>query len=451
MGKTIEIKSAKYGKLGRRDVDVRAYLLKNRHRIDKTVDLTAEFGDPYPNTRKFVDVEIRITDERTDLYHEEGFRIKNGGSRIGFETPIPFEMHIPNMYDYRVLSGRFEIVQMVVRPTEYSGRDEIVVIEPMQYDHVVRRTDEGYFEVQDRIDFTEWLGSDPFPFRSKVIELTYRRDATYHVRVYEQGGRLLKDLVPLAELPLHRFHLVYHMYPKLDHHIMPLHRRYLEMLESIVSNMTVAVASDDEDDQGTNEAMVREFLDHPHDLEILHVMSDSAWKDTASFYHLLERASHVHSNHVLYAHAKGATEFQMQILPNVACWVELSYVHLLANLDVVVEQDANLAGCFMQTDKMDDKVVSWYYPGNFYWVKTRLVHEFARRNPAGERRQHPVQDVAKHFPQLVAPETKGCIDLLPCARHMRDLYNRQFILSQYKPLIESCLVDRFSRQVVGLL
>lgn len=451
MGKTIEIKSAKFGKLGRRDVDIRAYLRQHRYRIPKTLDLKETFGDPYPNTRKFVDVEIHIKEERTEMFHEEGFRIKNGGGRIGFETPIPFEIHIPNMYDYRVLKGRFDIIQMVIRPAEYGIQDETRIVDVSQYDRFVRRTDEGYFQVEERIDIVDWMGEDPFPFRAKVIELTYRREATYHVRVYEQGGFLLKDFVPLAELPLYRFHLLYHMYPKLDHHVMPVHRRYLSMFEPLTSQITVAVASDHEDDEELNEMMVREFLHHPRHLEILHVGSDPVLKDSASFYHLLDRASHVHTNFVLYAHAKGVTEFQMRILPNVASWIELSYMYLLSNLDVVVEQDANFAGCFMQTSKCDDSIVSWFYPGNFYWVKTRIVKDFARRNPPHERMIQPLQDIPKHFPRMSCPDTKGCVDLLPCKPHMMDLYNRQFILLQYKELIEHCAVDPLSRQVVGLL
>lgn len=450
MGKIYEIKSAIYGTHGKRDVNITDYLLQNRYRISQTIDLTSEFGDPYPNTQKFIDVEIRVTDERTELYEEEAFKIKNGGGRIGFDKDVPFHIDIPNLYEYHVLDGQFQIIHMVVRPAQYANHQEVITVEASQWDRVVHKTPDGYYTVQQDIDIVEWMGADPFPYRQKIIEVSYRREASYHIRVYEHGGYLLKDFVPLVELPLQKLHLLYHLYPKFDHHLMPIHRRYLTKCQDIFDQMTVCIANENEEDEEMNESMTNELFGFPLELNIFHVESDKEHKDTPSFLKLLEHCATTKSDYALYCHSKGMTEYQLLILPNVACWVELSYIQLLANIDVVIEQNANFGGCFMETHLVDGKLTSWSYPGNFYWMKSSIVSEYVLRNSLLSKAPIKQNDIPKNFPKSICSDVSNCLNLLACREGLNDLYNRQSIL-QFKTLIESCAKDSMSRKAVGLL
>lgn len=449
MGKSFEIQHASYGILGKKDIDITSFILQNRYRVSKTINLQEEFGDPYPNQQKFVDVHFRVAEEKTELYEEEEFKIKNGGCRIGFEQYIPFSIEIPNLYRYKILQAKFQIHNMVVRPAHYANPNEFIVVEPSQWDAIVSRTDDGYYKVNEHINIVEWMGSDPFPFRQKIIELSYSREAIYSIRVYEHGGFLLKDLVLLVELPLYRLNMLYHLYPKFHHHLAGIHRRYLAMASNIFSKIIVSVADEVDGDQLRNEDMTKEMFAYAPDLEMLHTCSDAIRKDSNSFLHLLEASSRSKSDYILYCHSKGFAEYQMHILPNVACWVELSYIELFSNIDVVIEQDANFGGCFMHTVTNEGKLMDWRFPGNFYWMKSSIVHHFVRSGLLNPTQQNE-NDLPKEFPKKMCRELNGCINLLPCKEGMHDMYNHQCIL-QFKTLIETCTKDGMSRRAIGLL
>lgn len=449
MGKTFEIQSAIYGKSSKKDVDISEYLLQNRYRLSKEIPLSEQFGDPYPNDQKYVLVQFQVTDERTEVYEEDGFQIKNGGTKIGFEPFVPFEIDIPNFYRYHIIDASFEIISMVVRPAQYANREEIIVVEPSQWDTFVKRTDDGYYVVQEHVDLVEWMGADPFPYRQKVIELNYRRRAVYGIQVYEHGGYLMKDLVLLAELPLYRLHMVYHMYPKFDHHLLPMHKRYIDKCHHIFSRVMVSIANENEQDEDRNKELTESLFQYTHGLEIMHSESDTQQKDGKSFPMLLEASNTTSSDYTFYCHSKGLTEYQLLILPNVACWIELAYIEALSNIDLVIEQNANFAGSFMERSHVDTKLVSWNYPGSFYWVKSSLVNRFVTTVSLMEQAKK-TPDIAKIFPKLMCPQAEGCLDLLTCKEGMHDMYNRQCVL-QFKTLIEVCTKDPISRKAVGLL
>jgi hypothetical protein len=449
MGKVIQIKQAIYGNHGKKDYDITDFLLQNRYRICKTTDLLSQFGDPYPNNQKFVDVQYSVSEERTELFEEEEFRIKNGGGRIGFENGIPFEIDIQYMYRYQVVDAEFEITNMVVRPAHYANREEYIVVEPSNWDAVVKKTNDGYYVVSDTINIVEWMGSDPFPYRPKIIELSYKREATYRIRVYEHGGYLLKDLVMLVELPLHRLNMIYHMYPKFTHHLASVHTLYLQKCASIFQKIIVCIADMNEEDEESNENSTNHMFAYPNMMEILHTTNDVSRKDNASFYRLLESSCQTKSDYTFYAHAKGFTEYQMTILPNVACWIELSYIETLSNIDVMIEQNGNFGGCFMETITDEGKLVYWRYPGNFYWIKSSITQAFVQKQ-LSEKTKMQEEDIARNFPKKMCGDGVGCLNLLPCKEGMHDLYNRVHIL-QFKTLIEVCARDTMSRRAVGLL
>ena len=444
MGKSFEIKSAYYGKSTKHDVDITDYLLQNRYIKPKSNNMTELFGDPFPNSPKYVQVKFTVTDERTEVFEEDSFMIKKGGGRIGFDDNIPFEIDLPNLYRYRVLDAAFEITGMIVRPAQYANPEEVVVIPPSDFGTFVKHTEDGYYVVQERVDLVEWMGCDPFPYRQKVIELSYRRQVSYYVQVFELGGYLLKDLILCVELPLQRLNMVYHLFPIWNHHLFALHKRYLDKCRDIFSSITVCLAHESEEERETNERAAHQLFEYAPQLEIVHMESSKTLKEGASFQSLLETSSQHGSEYTFYCHSKGFTQYQMLILPNVACWVELSYIQALANIDVVIEQNTPLAGSFLQHHTVDDKIVSWHYSGNFYWIKSSLLPPYIAQP------HKTSSELAKEFPKNVTSDMSQCLDFLPTKDGMTDLYNRQCVL-QFKTLIEMCCKDTISRKTVGLL
>lgn len=458
MGKTLHIESATYGAPLGKHIDVKKYIEEQEYILSKTTDLNDLFGDPVPYQQKHVDVIYTISEDTTETFEEDSFVIKNGNRRIGFETQVPFAIDIENVYQYTVCAASLDIVSITVRPAQHANPEEHVQVPSDKWHFFVKQDNDSYWTVQGRVDFVEWLGEDPFPYREKVVQLQYRRVATYRVCVYEMDGYLFKDVYLPTELPLHRFHMLYHLFPNFEHHLVPLHRRYLEKCGRVFTKIILSIANQQEEDQEDNEEKARSlFLNSPR-LEIIHNAQNPVTKESTSFEGLLRVSEKWPSEYTMFAHSKGFTEYRMSMLPNVASWTELSYVQLLMNMDTVLFHGSETAGCFQRKKTDNNHSSSWYYPGNFYWFKSSLVKQFLEtvheerkdyRSYDG-RHDTTLSDMTTTFPSLASCNVSKSLDLLPSTSKIEDLRNSVCIL-QYRTLIKALAKDGMSRKAIGLL
>lgn len=421
MDNRVEIVKATYGIGQENDADIR-HLFAKELRLSKLVDLHKILEtDPYPNQKKFVQVVFQNTNESTQILHEECLKIKEGGTRIGFEG-TSFSIDIPRMYSFRVLESTFSIRSIHVRCFNNPSAREAEV-PPARWKHIVNRSPKGFYTIQDVVRVEDLTDSgDPFPGEKKVIYISYSQTATYEVTVYEIGGKLVKDVV-LVELPKYPCTMLYHLYPKFDHPVMNIHKKYLRICGDVFQKIVVSIAHD-RMGSSANEITFRSILrkDPNASIDFLHTINNQHRGEAMSFMNLLNTVSYLNDNHILfYAHSKGLRHYNRNYVESISKWVEHMYIQCLMNIDTMIYTRANCGGNFRKTCMIDNHHnPKWHYSGSFYLMKSSLLN----RKFIIQRYAHDYF-ISERCPGLMCPHGDKCLEFLSLRPGFDNLYDNK--------------------------
>jgi len=418
MGETFEIIKATYGIGQEKDMDV-LHLLSRNNRICKSTDLHQLLGrDPYPNCRKRVEVLFKSDQHSTETVHEECFKIKEGGRKIGFDRERAFHIDIPDMYEYIVTDASFSITKIVVRSSSSSPGQE-VEIDKDRWKHIVKSS-HGNHRVMSSISVEQLTPTgDPFPGAKKVFHISYHQSASYCVRVYEVGGRLLKDVV-VVEIPKHTCTMLYHLFPKFQHPLMDVHERYVRKCNVIFDNLIVSIAHDrlgSKYDQ--NQFLKIVGKECGTEIEFLDTLNNRHRGESVSFMSLLNKVEDVNDNHIVfYAHSKGLGHADVKSISSIRHWVELMYVQCLMNLDTMIYTKANCGGSFRKDCMINGHInPRWHYSGSFFFVKSSLLYKKQYIQRYGND-----YFISERCPGLLCPNGEGCLVFLELKRQADNLY-----------------------------
>ena len=215
----MNIKRAKYGIGQDDDIDITSFLIENNYHISTYSNLVYLFTDPYSEKQKYVEVEYEISEDNSILdFNEINYSLeKTDRWCIGFDS-INFTISIPNFYEYIVKESLCNVTKIVV----LNERNEEHVLESEIWDTIFIKED-GYYYVH-----TQWKPEiDPFENQKKRIRIYYNRFVRYHIKVYEFGGFLLKNLDLHTEIPLYKSCMIFHFYPDFSHIMTDIHIQYI--------------------------------------------------------------------------------------------------------------------------------------------------------------------------------------------------------------------------------
>jgi hypothetical protein len=252
------------------------------------------------------------------------------------------------------------------------------------------------------------------------VSLSVRRSATYRTRVFTTSTHLKKDAVIGVELPLARLHFMFHYYvPLLNHPVLDIHHMYMRMMMRVCrGHVLVTISSSSEMEAILHETNVRRLYSEARSeeasgtMKVAHVHNDRSKGEGASFKGMIETmralTSTVSSGYVFYGHTKGTSKVPFDItLPAIALWSEQMYVYDLANIDVMIVNDAQFGGCFLKTGTYEGlEDVTWHYSGSMYWMNHRMLHQ---------KQHHEVPETyfaSEGFPGRVWPSPERCLCFL---------------------------------------
>ena len=421
----IEIHCARYGIGQAQDVDISSFLKHHDYFLTKNMDLTSVFGDPYPNQPKHIHVQFTIH------HHQQTILLENDDDgnlhfhlppsscshRIGYvtDTYLPYNIHLPGLYKYRVSASTFDIDDVSIVSSEQRVRsliDDDAVIQSL-----LHRTEDGF--VQFRSSTTVLNIPDPFPDEpTKHLRLTYSRSTTYDVTVHEFGGHLFKDVKLSVELPYYRTVMMYHLFPRFNHPLMDIHWMYLRRALPMFERVVISVADESSSQETANEQVIRSKLGDPSNVTFLHIQNVAQRGEATSFLRLVEHVKNALPGveYAFYAHSKGLTHYDVMKLRNVACWTELMYNGCLANLDLLIHQNATFGGNFKRSGTINrDANPRWHYTGSYYWFRTDVFTTHSTSRPLTSYAFDYY--ISERFPGLMVPSTKGCLVFLSFPPH----------------------------------
>lgn len=425
MDNPMEIVEAFYGRGEADDVDIR-HLFEKGKRIHKSTDLHQLFKkDPYPNKKKHAKVVFKTDEVSTHLIHEECFRIKEGGQRIGFQGQS-FHISIPNMYEYKVLESSFEISGIEIASSQSVTR---VQVPSSHWENIVDKRPQGYYHVRQTMDINKLTETgDPFPGHKKIIYIHYHQTATYEVKVYEVRGMLVKDLV-LVEIPKYACTMLYHLFPKFDHPVMTIHNKYLQKCLTIFDRIIVSIAHNGfVSNKHDEDVFLRNIggTEYRSSFEFLHTVNNQHRGEAVSFMNLLNRVENKSRNHLIfYAHSKGLRHYDRNYVDSICRWVELMYIQCLMNVDTMIYQNANCGGSFKKHCMINGhQNPRWHYSGSFYLFKSALLN----RKMLVQRYAHDYF-ISERCPGLLCPSAENCLVFLELKRGCDNLYDRKSSLA----------------------
>jgi len=389
------------------DVDIRMFIEQQNYKLEKKLQLTNHFGDPYPFQCKHIRVKYRIEEDGCHQF-EEFCNVVNGNKRIGYnQKEKKYEFEIPNMYHYKVIHSVFDIQKIVILPQDQSI--EPYPVEKEKWHLFVKEMEDGYVDVIDKLDFLEWIGTDPFPNKPKTIQVYYKRESQYWIQVHEMKGHLCKDMILTAELPLYRKVMLFHFFPIYHHPLMELHVMYLKKSLDIFDKVIISVANTMNSQNISNEERIRSMLQERREskLEIIHTYNCRRRGEAVSFLNLMNKVQR-NFDYIFYAHSKGFTHNEPSKIQTIACWIELMYIGCLSNVDVVIHKNPNFAGNFLKHGMINgNHHPRWHYSGSYYWINSSILE---KRNVLA--RYTSDYYIAERFPGLMCPRMDSCLTFI---------------------------------------
>lgn len=420
----MEIVEAFYGIGQENDVDIR-HLFSNEMKLSKSTDLHRITGkDPYPNQTKFVQVTFTSQVTSSKILREECLKIKEGGHRVGFEGTA-FQLEIPNMYSFKVLDASFSIhgIDVLSNAKTSSSTNVKIPIPPDRWKYVVNRSTNGFYDVQENVKMDDLTSNgDPFPGEPKKFIVYYSQSARYQVNVYEIGGYLVKDVV-LVELPRYPCTMLYHLYPKFQHPVMTIHKRYLQKCANVFQKIVVSIAHDRLGARTDEDAFLRIVGQNTNaKIYFLHTLNSRQRGEAMSFMNLLNTVTSFEHDHlVFYAHSKGLGHHNRNYVESISRWVELMYVQCLMNMDTMIYKKSNFGGSFRKNCLINGHSnPRWHYSGSFYLLNSSVLH----RRQMISRYSYDYY-ISERFPGLCCPNGEKCLVFLEVYPPHDDLYNRK--------------------------
>jgi hypothetical protein len=393
------IKKATYGIGEDEDIDITSYLIENDYRISTYSNLVYTFTDPYTHKQKYVQVEYQISEENGILDFNEINNSLEKTTRwcIGFDS-IDFHISIPNFYEYIVKESSCEIDKIIVLNEE----NEEYILESDKWAEIFIKED-GYYYVN-----TQWKPEiDPFVNKKKRIRIYYHRSVTYEITVYELGGFLLKNLDLHIEIPLYKTCMIFHFYPDYHHTMTDIHIQYINKFKKMFNRIYISMAHQHRHLIEQNEQILMDRLGNPPNVIILRTFNNRHRGEATSFLSLLNTVCNKSEmEFIFYAHSKG---LRHQHLKSIQVWTELMYVTCLANLDQMIQNDANFGGSFLRPGfSVDNNYTRWHYSGSFYWMNNRMLQ---RRHFMFRRGGHEYY-ISEKFPGTCCPTKEKCLAFL---------------------------------------
>jgi hypothetical protein len=418
----MNIKRAKYGTGEDEDIDITSYLNENNYQISTYANLAYLFTDPYTNKQKHVDIEYEILDEHGILdFNEVNYTLeKTDRWCIGFDS-INFNISIPNYYEYIVKESSCTIEKIVVlndKGDEYELTQDL-------WDTIFIK-ENGYYYVH-----TQWKpDEDPFENQKKKIRIYYDRKVTYEIKIYELGGFLLKNLDMCIEIPLSKCYMIFHFYPDFNHIMTNIHIHYINRFKHMFHRVYISMAHQHRHIMEENETMLMERLEQSSNIIILRTFNNRHRGEATSFMNLLNNVcAKPDIDFIFYAHSKGLRHpsFSKQ-MKNIQVWTELMYISCIANIDQMIQCNANFGGSFSRPGfSVDNHLTRWHYSGSFYWMNNCML----QRRHFMFRRGNEYY-ISEKFPGTCCPTKENCITFLDFPNSIHD------------NLYESSCIDTFS-------